>query len=195
MRIQSVSSRVRALCMRWSRTNKQSNAASGSGFTIIEVLIVLAIAGLILLIVFEAIPALQRSSRNNQRRQDVGAILDAVSHYELNNSGTFPDCGYGVFPAVPHCFGVIAGIPDLLAYAKLTFYTTEGQVVIQSQGSSGSTPTPTRDTDTVYVYNYQKCSSTAQGSSTGAGAGYNDVVALYSTESGVGPGSVQCQQQ
>ena len=45
------------------------------GFTIIEVLIVLAIAGLIMLIVFLAVPALQRNSRNTQRKNDVANIL------------------------------------------------------------------------------------------------------------------------
>ena len=44
------------------------------GFTIIEVLIVLAIAGLILLIVFLAIPALQRNSRNTQRKNDSAGV-------------------------------------------------------------------------------------------------------------------------
>jgi prepilin-type N-terminal cleavage/methylation domain-containing protein len=55
------------------------------GFTIIEVLIVLAIAGLILLIVFLAVPALQRNSRNTQRREDVSRILAAAVE-SLNNS-------------------------------------------------------------------------------------------------------------
>jgi prepilin-type N-terminal cleavage/methylation domain-containing protein len=40
------------------------------GFTIIEVMIVLAIAGLIMLVVFLAVPALQRNSRNTQRNND-----------------------------------------------------------------------------------------------------------------------------
>ena len=44
------------------------------GFTIIEVLIVLAIAGLIMLIVFLAVPALQRNSRNTQRTNDASLI-------------------------------------------------------------------------------------------------------------------------
>ena len=55
-----------------------------SGFTIIEVLIVLAIAGLIMLIVFLAVPALQRNSRNTQRRNDVKLILAAVNEYAVN---------------------------------------------------------------------------------------------------------------
>ena len=42
---------------------------SNQGFTIIEVMIVLAIAGLILLIVFLAVPALQRNGRNTTKKQ------------------------------------------------------------------------------------------------------------------------------
>ena len=42
-------------------TNKQDRKESG--FTIVEVMIVLAIAGLILAIVFIAVPALQRNAR------------------------------------------------------------------------------------------------------------------------------------
>ena len=57
------------------------------GFTIIEVLIVLAIAGLILLIVFLAVPALQRNSRNTQRKADVSRILGGMSEFASNNSG------------------------------------------------------------------------------------------------------------
>lgn len=60
------------------------------GFTIIEVLIVLAIAGLILLIVFLAVPALQRNSRNTQRRNDVAGYLGAVSEWGSNNNGKVP---------------------------------------------------------------------------------------------------------
>lgn len=60
------------------------------GFTIIEVLIVLAIAGLILLIVFLAVPALQRNSRNTGIRTDAGNILSGVSEFVSNNTGQLP---------------------------------------------------------------------------------------------------------
>ncbi len=56
------------------------------GFTIIEVLIVLAIAGLIMLIVFLAVPALNRNSRNTQRGRDAGRALGAVQEVLANNS-------------------------------------------------------------------------------------------------------------
>lgn len=61
------------------------------GFTIIEVLIVLAIAGLILLIVFLAVPALQRNSRNTSRRADVAALLAGVNEYAVDNQNIQPD--------------------------------------------------------------------------------------------------------
>lgn len=60
------------------------------GFTIIEVLIVLAIAGLILLVVFLAVPALQRNSRNTQIKNAAASILGAVSEYQTNNNGASP---------------------------------------------------------------------------------------------------------
>jgi prepilin-type N-terminal cleavage/methylation domain-containing protein len=43
---------------------KSINKPKAHGFTIIEVVLVLAIAGLIFLIVFLALPALQRSQRD-----------------------------------------------------------------------------------------------------------------------------------
>ena len=60
------------------------------GFTIIEVLIVLAIAGLIMLIVFLAVPALQRNSRNTQRKDDVAKIQGAVNEWSNNHNGQMP---------------------------------------------------------------------------------------------------------
>lgn len=64
---------------------------SKKGFTIIEVVLVLAIAGLIFLMVFIALPALQRSQRNNRRRQDMSRILSAFNDYQVNNGGRMPD--------------------------------------------------------------------------------------------------------
>ncbi len=60
------------------------------GFTIIEVLIVLAIAGLILLIVFLAVPALQRNARNTSRKNDVARVGGAATEFLSNNGGTLP---------------------------------------------------------------------------------------------------------
>ena len=60
------------------------------GFTIIEVVLVLAIAGLIFLMVFIALPALQRSQRNTRRRQDLSRFQAATEDYRTNNNGRVP---------------------------------------------------------------------------------------------------------
>lgn len=60
------------------------------GFTIIEVVLVLAIAALIMLMVFIALPALQRSQRDTQRKDDVSRLQAAISSYTSNNRGKSP---------------------------------------------------------------------------------------------------------
>lgn len=66
------------------------------GFTIIEVVLVLAIAGLIFLMVFIALPGMQRNQRDTQRRDDYAALATNVTNYMTNNNGKLPtDCGAG----------------------------------------------------------------------------------------------------
>ena len=66
------------------------NKRNTNGFTIIEVVLVLAIAGLIFLMVFIALPALQRSQADTQRRSDAGRFLSQLSNYQTNNRGNLP---------------------------------------------------------------------------------------------------------
>ena len=70
------------------RKNFQKN-----GFTIIEVVLVLAVAGLIFLMVFLALPALQRSQRDTQRKSEIASLKAAITQYRANNKGTLPDIG------------------------------------------------------------------------------------------------------
>ena len=61
------------------------------GFTIIEVVLVLAIAGLIFLMVFVALPALQAGQRDTARKNDASTVLSAVNTYISGNRGGLPD--------------------------------------------------------------------------------------------------------
>jgi len=67
--------------------NKLKNRKQ-EGFTIIEVLIVLAIAGLILLVVFLAVPALNRNAHNNQYKTEANNLLGAYQEVSNNNGGS-----------------------------------------------------------------------------------------------------------
>ena len=61
------------------------------GFTIIEVVLVLAIASLIFLMVFIALPALQKSQRDTSRKSEVGVVVAAITSYSSDNRGSLPN--------------------------------------------------------------------------------------------------------
>jgi len=63
------------------------------GFTIIEVVLVLAIAALIFLMVFIALPALQRGQRDTQRKDDLARVQTAIQQYQSNNRNSLPAAG------------------------------------------------------------------------------------------------------
>lgn len=62
-----------------------------TGFTIIETSLVLAIAGIILVMVFIALPALQRQQRDTKRKDDTALFIQAIKKYQQNNRGVLPD--------------------------------------------------------------------------------------------------------
>jgi len=71
--------------------NAKQQKNNKKGFTIIEVVLVLAIAGLIFLMVFIALPALQRGQRDTQRKNDLSRMQTAVNNFQSNNRGKLPD--------------------------------------------------------------------------------------------------------
>lgn len=68
----------------------KTGGSSKTGFTIIEVVLVLAVAGLIFIMVFVALPALQRSQRDNARREDLMDFIAKAKDYSQNNRGALP---------------------------------------------------------------------------------------------------------
>jgi prepilin-type N-terminal cleavage/methylation domain-containing protein len=148
------------------------------GFTIIEVLIVLAIAGLILLVVFLAVPALQRNARNTQRTEDAGNILSSVSEYIANNNGQLPSGSGGSASALTMGASGSNTIPVNLGY-----YTAANVSV--TTFTSGATNTTTNDT--IVVMKAATCSTTTTGDP--ATASTRSFVILYTLETS----SKQCR--
>jgi prepilin-type N-terminal cleavage/methylation domain-containing protein len=68
----------------------KSKSRDSKGFTLIEIVIVLAIAGLIFVIVFLAVQQAQRSRRDTQRRGDAARYLAAAEQYAGSNNGDYP---------------------------------------------------------------------------------------------------------
>lgn len=146
-----------------------------SGFTIIEVLIVLAIAGLIMLIVFLAVPALTRNSHNTQRKSDVSAITGAMQEYVNNNGGQLP----------ASCSGAACS-SSFLGNAKLGFYKQSD--VDYTNNASAFTTLPSANASHVYVEAFAKCASAT---TLDANPTSRNVAAIYWVET-TGAPQVQC---
>ncbi|MBQ1298407.1 hypothetical protein IIY24_01015 [Candidatus Saccharibacteria bacterium] len=69
-------------------------------------MLVLAIAGLIFLMVFVALPALQRSQRDTARRNDLSRVDTSLTQYQTNNQNT----GNG---DLPEASSLWTGVEDL----------------------------------------------------------------------------------
>jgi prepilin-type N-terminal cleavage/methylation domain-containing protein len=121
---------------------KKSNS---EGFTIIEVMIVLAIAGLILLIVFLAIPALQRNSRNTAIKNDAAAVTAGINESESNNDGRSPTNVAGTGTVV-------------ITNTANTQATVQGNTVVSFVAAAGAAPAATAPAiGTITVYGGHKC--------------------------------------
>ena len=151
-----------------------------SGFTIIEIMVVLAVAGLILLIVFLAVPALEREARNTQRKHDASLIATDRQLYDQDN-GTAVLYGEGT------CDGTHDG-----PFATFCQYITQGlsyyvqaDVTVIDNGYTPPTTIPTVTPDTVVTETYLTCNSTLSGATT-VGADPTDAVILYAIETGGG---------
>lgn len=141
------------------------------GFTIIEVLIVLAIAGLILLIVLLAVPALQRSQRNTSRKADVGRIGSAATEFVANQNGTLPTAA-----SVPHRDKIIATAGNLGQY---DFTASPGNFAIVAQGTANA-----NDVDKIQLAVNAKCTEPIDGTTTSGTA--RQMAVQYTVETGRG---------
>lgn len=158
------------------------------GFTIIEVLIVLAIAGLIMLIVFLAVPALQRTSRNTQRKNDASAVASSLANFISNNGGTLPK-GSRTNTTDANSVDICAATPcsGNTETAKLGYYDPS-KVSLTTNSASPTTPTK----DTIVVDTGYACNDT----NTGLGSASSRTAAvLYAVESSGSSISQQCVEQ
>lgn len=163
------------------------------GFTIIEVLIVLAIAGLIMLIVFLAIPALMRSNRNSGRSRDALFIAAARMDYNTNVGVSFtpPPGGYLCDPPITSKT-FCKFIKDGLTYydlANVHFYGNQKTLPTEPMGPATVNDegfTVVADTEKIQTITYYICNPDGSGATT-TGAVPNNMVVLYALEGASGP--------
>ncbi len=76
--------------LNWRVARRLAVTVGQQGFTIIELMIVVAVAGLIMIMVFLAVPALQRNQRNTARNNDAKRISAAVVSFISNHNLRLP---------------------------------------------------------------------------------------------------------
>lgn len=157
---------------------KQYKLKKEQGFTIIEILIVLAIAGLIMLVVFLAVPALQRNSRNTQTRNDVSVYLGAVSEWSSNNNGRVPSAAADLTTAG-------SGVNAL---ANTSPATTKPTAVVTGARTNAANPVALNTLE--YVAN-AKCSTTTGETTAASGRSY---AVRFAVEGSSGNAVPQCQE-
>ena len=118
-----------------------------AGFTIIEVALVLAIAGLIFLVVFLALPALQKSQRDTGRRQDVGRIVSALQSQAADNQGDVTVVAGAtdgsVTTGIQGYIGKLSQIQSVSPAPSASTDTTKANITVGSSSCSGSNPSGT----------------------------------------------------
>lgn len=109
-----------------------------SGFTVIELLLVIGIIGILAMIVLVAINPVEQllKDRNAQRRSDLNAVLNAVYQYAGEHSGALPSaiakataektyefcvCTRGLCPALSACGTKNDGMINLRALSGAYF--------------------------------------------------------------------------
>jgi prepilin-type N-terminal cleavage/methylation domain-containing protein len=134
------------------------------GFTIIEVMIVLAIAGLIMLIVFLAVPALQRNSRNTARRTDSGRIGTASTNFAANNNGSLPSTSADVTSIINDA-GTLSQYPGFAVAGTLGTAAANKMSLVPGAASVAAITV-----DGMQLVTGAKCSTAGAATSTGASA-------------------------
>ena len=134
---------------------------NNKGFTIVEVLIVLAIAGVILATILIAVPALQRNSRNTQVKQAATALVAGAQEYAAANGGTLPASATWSAPTVT--WG-----PSTTNQTKTT---VSGGITVTPSLGSATIPTSFA-ANTVYLITGATCSGNTAVSGTGTAVVY-----------------------
>lgn len=121
---------------------------TNKGFTIIEVVLVLAIAGLIFLMVFIALPALQRNQRDSARKSEAATVASAITSYQSNNRGAAPSADAAFAKYVDGTFS--GGVITLGSGTTVSKSTTAATATV-------SAPVTTATTDNVVFVIGAKC--------------------------------------
>ena len=149
---------------------------NNKGFTIVEVLIVLAIAGAILAAILIAVPALQRNSRNTTLKRSATLLVSSIQEVEAANGGVPPTSWNS------NVWKYGSG----LTYANQVPSSVSSTITVSTITSLPATFAASN----IYIYFSALCSNNT---ATTTGASASNIAVLYTVETGGinGSGCVQ----
>lgn len=160
--------------------HKHTNKRVAAGFTIIEVLIVLAIAGLIVTLCLMAVGAVQRNQRNAARRSDANIVSTQRLIYDREIQTTFsgPPSGY-------MCTSPITSKIYCQYIDKLLAHYALGNVEFHFNGTTKPTTAPVMtNPDRVRTDTHLRCA--ANGKDAEPSNFPQDMVVIFLIETGNG---------
>ena len=181
---------------------------NNKGFTIIEVLIVLAIAALILLVVFLAVPSLQRSQRNNGKQSEASRLSSQINTMVSNNQGFLPGydlgagkyltaqattdaaafwSGFGTWKYIPITtpggVGAVLANTATLTANRITLYSQNNVATITPVASITVNAFTTANSGAIGVFDGEKCGTSGATTMTlTGGTGTTSIALVYTTE-------------
>ena len=142
--------------------NKDLIKDNQQGFTIVELVIVIAIASLILVIALAVVPTIRRSARDRARNADISALQAQITTYQSNNSGSLPTAATGSLTA--------ALSTDITDEVELSHYDATTGIIEAVRGNITAT-TGGPDIDIVHFIRGAECKTPATILVTPASAG------------------------
>jgi prepilin-type N-terminal cleavage/methylation domain-containing protein len=137
-----------------------------TGFTLIEVVLVLAIGGLIFLLAFLAFSQVSTNRRDTQRRSDAGRALSELQNFKSDNN-QYP---------LDVTTGGASGATTLAPASVLSFFNTYmGGANFKAPGGSAYTIVASTNTapaqDNIGIYNNRTCAVGTTGLASGTQTG------------------------
>ena len=163
---------------------------NNKGFTIVETLIVLAIAATIIIVVLLAVPALQRQSRNTATKVGATDVASGWTAEVGNSNGAAPTTVIGATGAITinsASYNVNSAIVTKVVTYQSVTTVAYGTTSLGTTGSTGDKI----GVSTIALYTSATCPATTTGTSLTLAAGTTTQAAIvYSIE----PGTVGCIQ-
>lgn len=141
--------------------SQKISQGNSKGFTLIEVVLVLAIGGLIFLLAFLAFRQVQQSRRDTQRRSDAALVISELQNYSSDSHGQMPVdsvSGEGCSTTTTGSFGLF--LSNYVCRAG-SFDSPQGPYTVADSSAGGLTDAAAVDT-IMHTANYD-CSGAAPG--------------------------------